>query len=135
MQTVRITAILLATVGLGLLYVAARHREPPVISIKTISPVMNFAHVRITGRVPRKAYTGKDGNYVSFSVDDGTAQIHVMAYRNVARRLIMTRNLPVAGDHVEVRGSLSTAANAEPKLYLKLADHLKITTEKADPKP
>jgi len=131
MVAVRVVAILLATVGLGLLYAAARHREPPVVQVSEITPVMNFAHVRVTGTVPRRAYIGKNGDYVSFSVDDGSGQIRVAAYRDVARRLIESKRLPNAGDQVEVRGSLSAAADSVPKLYLKLPGHLNITSSKA----
>ena len=128
MGAVRIVAILLATVGLGLLYAAARHREPPVVQIESITPVMNFAHVRIVGSVPRRAYVGKDGDYVSFSVEDDSGSLRVAAYRDVARKLVATRQLPKAGDQIEVRGSLSVAADSAPKLYLKLPGHLKIAT-------
>jgi hypothetical protein len=128
MVAVRIVAILLATVGLGLLYAAARHREPPVVQIESITPVMNFAHVRIVGSVSKRAYIGKDGDYISFSVADDSGSLRVAAYRDVARKLIATRHLPNAGDQVEVRGSLSVAADSAPKLYLKLPGHLTITT-------
>lgn len=128
MVVVRFVAILLATVGLSLLYAAARHREPPIIQIENITPVMNFAHVRIVGSVPKRAYVGKDGDYVSFSVDDGSGQIRIAAYRDVARKLIESKQLPKAGDRVEVRGGLSVEADSTPKLYLKLPGHLRITS-------
>ena len=134
MVAVKVIAVLLATVGLGLLFAAARHREPPVIQISEITPVMNFAHVRIVGAVPKRAYIGKDGDYVSFTVEDDSGQIRVAAYRDVARKLITSKHLPKAGDQVEVRGSLSVAADAVPKLYLKLPSHLEIIPGKASEK-
>lgn len=135
MVAVKVIAVLLATVGLGLLYVAARHRDPPVVQIREITPVMNFAHVRIIGIVPKRAYIGKDGDYVSFSVEDESGQIRIAAYRDVARKLIASKRLPEAGDLIEVRGSLSVAADSAPKLYLKLPSHLEITPGKVSEAP
>ncbi len=130
MVAVRLVAILLATVGLGLLYTAARHRDPPIVQIEDITPVMNFAHVRIVGSVPKRAYIGKGRDYVSFSVADGSGEIRVAAYRDVARRLIADKLYPKAGERVEVRGSLNVAADSVPKLYLKLPGHLKFITDR-----
>ncbi len=133
-SAMRIIAILLATAGLALLYAAAIHRETPLISIETITPAMNFAHVRVAGTVPKRAYIGKEGDYVSFAVDDGSGQIRGVAYRNVARALIAAGTLPEAGDRVEMRGSLSIAADSAPKLYIKTASHLTLTTPRSKPK-
>ena len=126
LQAIRIAAVLLATVGLALLYVTARHSEPPTVSISEITPVMNFAHVRVVGMVNRRAYISKDRAYVGFTIEDETGRLRVAAYRDVAKALIENAMLPAAGDRVEVRGSLSVTAESEPKLYLKTTDHLTI---------
>ena len=124
MRAMRGVAILLATVGLVLLYVASKHREPPRITISEITPVMNFAHVRVVGTVPRKAYISRDRTHVSFTITDETGSLRVVAYRNVAKALLETRAVPTVGDEVEVRGSLSISAKSNPKMYLKSPQHL-----------
>lgn len=133
LRTIRVTAILLATAGLALLYAAARHSSPPLVRISEITPVMNFAHIRVVGTINRKTYISTDRAYVGFTVDDGSGHLRVAAYRDVARALVEEARLPTAGDRVEVRGSLSVTAEDEPKLYLKAADHLMINPGSENP--
>ena len=153
-RSIRIVAILLATVGLFMLYMTARHRQPTLISIEDITPAMNFAHVRIVGSIKRKPYISKDKDYISFRVYGETAKsgsdletrsklnsrtynkprsLQVVAHREVAQALIANKLLPSAGDSVGVRGNLSVSAKSKNKLYLKTPNHLTIKTGK--PKP
>ncbi len=125
-QTIRIVAVLLATVGLFMLYMTARHREPPLIAIENITPAMNFAHVHIVGAVKRKPYISKDQDYISFRIYSDTGNIQVVAYRKVAQALIQNNQLPSAGDSVDVRGNLSVSAQSKIKLYIKTPNHLTI---------
>jgi tRNA(Ile2) C34 agmatinyltransferase TiaS len=118
-------AVVLATAGLFLLYMTAKHREPPLVSISEITPVMNFAHIRIEGEVRKKPYIGRDNEYLSFRVFDDSGSLQVVAYRETAKKLITENGLPHAGDRVDVRGNLSSSA-AKAKLYLKIPQHLTI---------
>jgi len=126
MRAMRLVALLLATAGLLLLYLTARHREPPLVRIADITPVMNFAQVRVAGTVSRKAYISRNRDSISFTVADDSGSIRVAAYRHVASALLESNQTPGAGDHVEVSGSLSVTADAMPKLYLKAPAHLSI---------
>lgn len=133
MRAIRWIALLLATAGLLCLYVAARHHDPPTIQIDTITPVMNFAHVSLAGRIPRKPYISADRNYVSFLLDDTTGTIRVAAYRNIAHALLSNNTLPESGNRVTVRGTLNLSAHDMPKLYLRNRDHLQIVTDSDTP--
>jgi hypothetical protein len=133
LKAIRVTAVLLATAGLLLLYVASRHSDPPLVGISEITPVMNFAHVRVSGTVTKRAYVSKDRGYVGFTIDDGSGRLRVVAYRNVAKTLFADKTLPAGGDEVDVRGSLSVSANSEPKLYLKSTDHLTTKSKRSRP--
>lgn len=146
-RLIRIIAIILATAGLFLLYMSAKHRQPPLQAIENITPSMNFAYIRITGIVKRKPYISKDKDYLSFRVysksssdsetHPGTnsnsnatikpSSIQVVAYREIAKLLIENGNLPSSGDTVSVRGSLSVSAKSNMKLYLKAVKHLSIS--------
>ncbi len=146
-QTIRIVAILLATVGLFMIYMTARHRQPPLVKIESITPAMNFAHVHIVGTVKRKPYISKDQEYISFRIYSESNQsgadletrsnsssrayirlksLQVVAHREVAQSLIENNLLPAIGDRVDVRGNLSVSAQSKTKLYLKAHNHLTI---------
>ena len=129
MRTIRIIAILLATVGLFLIYVTAKHRQPPLVAIENITPSMNFAHVHIAGVVKRKPYISQDQDYISFRIYGNNSSLKVVAYRKVAENLINKNLLPSAGDRVDVRGNLNVSAQSKIKLYLKIPDHLTIITD------
>ena len=134
MRIIRVAAILLATAGLLLLYIAAKHHEPPLILIGSITPVMNFAHVRVSGTVSKRPYKSRDGSSISFTIADDSGDLRVYAYRNVAKALLQDNaSLPAAGDRVELKGSLSISAEGTPKLYLKSAEHLTFISELSIP--
>jgi len=124
LRSLRIAAVILATLGLFLLYLGARIRQPPAVNIAQISPAMNFAHVRITGRVKRKPYIGKERDYISFllSGPDGHT-IKIFARGRTAKKMISDNCLPATGTAVSVRGELHVSANNKA-LELKLPAHL-----------
>ncbi len=123
-RLLRIIAIILSLGGLVLLYAAVRHREPPLITVNQVTPSMNFAHVRVAGEIQRPPYVSEDGQYAAFTVNDGTGQIRVAAYRAVASGLVHEHGLPHQGDQVEVRGNLGVSADCSVKLFLRSATHL-----------
>jgi tRNA(Ile2) C34 agmatinyltransferase TiaS len=132
--TIRISALLLATAGLFLLYLTAKHHDPPLITAAEITPAMNFAHIRISGNVRKKPYIARDHDYLSFRVYDESGSIQVVAYRKTAQKLISSNLLPAAGDSVTVRGNLSSSAS-KIKLYLKIPEHLMINPKTPTPTP
>ena len=128
LRVLRYGALLLAVAGLGALYVAARYRELPVIRIDEITPLMNYAYVRVAGTVERNAYVARRNgqvSYLSFSVNDGTGPLRVAAYRDVAEALAGRNMVPAAGMRVDAAGSLSVQAGGNVRLILQSAEQLK----------
>ena len=119
------TALLLAGVGLFLLVVIARRSEVPTADIQDINETMNWAYVRIEGRVTRYPSYDQESGYLSFWVDDGSGEILVAAYRNESQALVSDGRVPAIGDQVSVQGTLRVKQNY-PSLTLNVAEHLVI---------
>lgn len=125
----RYASLLLGIVGLFLLYLMATNKEIPTVEISSIQPTMNFAYVRIEGEVVSDTRVYRDGDRITglaFTVDDGTGEIGVKAYRGEAVDLVEQNKLPRRGDHVSVAGSLSVAAERDVVLRLQVTEHLDI---------
>jgi len=134
LKHLRYAALILGMGGLGLLHFAASHSEIPVTQIEAITPMMNFAHVRIVGKVPRRAYVSRkhgEVDYLSFLVADRTGELRVTAYRDVARALVEQDRVPEKGAWVDVAGTLSIAAGGQVKLRLYTAERLSIKGREA----
>jgi DNA/RNA endonuclease YhcR with UshA esterase domain len=132
----RYAALVLGTVGLGMLYLAALHREIPVVKIGEIKPAMNLATVRVAGDVSSDARVFKEGDRVRslrFTVDDGSGEILVQAYKSQAQALVDKYGVPRLGDHVEVAGSLTVSADDDVALRLQVPEQLVLT--RTDTKP
>jgi hypothetical protein len=96
-------SVLLATVGLALLWTASQRRDLPLVQVADIQPTMNFAYVRIQGRVVSDARVFQEGgrvNSLRFSVDDGTGELDVRALRDHARVLADSDRVPQGGDRI-----------------------------------
>lgn len=123
----RYAALLLATVGLGLLYVMARMKETPVIRIGELKPTMNFAYVKVAGTVSGDARLFKEGNRIRtlrFMVDDGSGEIMVTAYRAQAEALAAQDRIPRMGDRVEVIGTIAMTGDDTVSLRLQVPEQL-----------
>ena len=128
-RVLRVAALLLATVGLFLLYLMATHREVPLIKIGDVKPTMNMAYVRVAGTVSGDARMFKEGGRIRsmrFMVDDGTGEISVNAYSAQAQALADAGRVPRLGDQVDVAGSLGISADDNIVLRLQVPDHLVI---------
>ena len=105
----RDVALVLGTLGLGLLYLTAIHREAPTVKIGEIRPSMNFSAVRVVGKVSTDARVFKEGDRVQtlrFTVDDGTGEVVIQAYKAQAQAVVDRYGLPREGDSVDVSGRL-----------------------------
>lgn len=123
----RYAALLMAVLGLGLLYLMAIHRTVPLMKVSDIRPTMNFAYVRVAGKVSGDVRVYKKGDRISslrFFVDDGTGEIPVTAYRSQAETLAQQDKLPRAGDQIEVAGSLAVMADDNIQMRLQVPDQL-----------
>lgn len=137
-RATRYAAVFLSIVGLILLYWMAISSKIQTVNIGDISPTMNFAYVRIEGRVtgePRVFKENGKARSLRFDVDDGTGEIRVSAYQTQARELLEQDILPHAGDHISVAGSLSVSADDRLMLRIQVANQVTLTRVEAHPIP
>jgi uncharacterized OB-fold protein len=137
LRVLRLAAVLLATVGLFLLWLMAIHREIPLIKIADIQPTMNFALVRVAGQATGDARTFREAGKIRslrFMVIDGTGDLAVNAYGKAAEQMALYDRIPRAGDPVEVTGSLTVSADENVSLRMQSGDALKLQrAEKVTP--
>ena len=125
-RTVKMFAVILATVGLAILWFAATRAEVPLIQIGQASATMNLAYVRIAGHCIRAPSYDPDGEYLSFSIGDETGEIRVSAYRAETRQIVAQNRVPALGDWVEVAGTLRVREDFL-SLTINVPDQLQIT--------
>lgn len=131
----RIMALLVGVVGLGLLYLMSTRHELPLIRIADIQRTMNFAFVRVQGTVTSDARLFSEGGQiasVAFTINDGSEELDVRAYRAKARELVEADLLPRSGDRVTVGGSLQVSADS---MAMWIADKSLIHIERAEIRP
>ena len=107
----RWAAVLLSTVGLVLLWLMARTREPELVRIGDIEATMNFGVVRLAGEVRNDPRPFKNGNGMSFNVNDGSGSIVVFV--DQAQRKAMTEGglVPRRGDGIDFVAQLQSSAS------------------------
>ena len=109
LRMLRITAMATALGGLLLLHLYSTHRELPLVGIGEISPVMNFATVRIQGTLESDARKLRGGS-VLYVVDDGTGTL--AAFADPPKE----GQLPLAGSRIFLEGSLNVGAGDEVRM-------------------
>lgn len=127
----RWAAVLLATVGLFLLYLMARYREVPVVQLGSIEPTMNFGQIRVVGTVASDAKPFRSGRGMSFNVDDGTGQMVVFTTERQMKEMADQGLTPRAGDQIEFNAQLNLS---DDKSNLKLSSLNNFKLEKAPAK-
>jgi len=128
LRSIRYGALVLAVAGLFFLHLMSSHSDVPLVKVSEITPMMNFALVRISGVVVKEAYVGNKKGRVdtaSFTVDDGSGQIRVAAYSTLARELVEGKHLPGARAKVDVVGSLNVSAGGNLRLILRSAGDIR----------
>ena len=107
----RWAAVLLSTVGLVLLYLMAKTRDPDPVLIGEITPTMNFGVVRISGSVRNDPRPFKNGNGMSFTVSDDSGSIIVFV--DQAQRAAMAENglAPRKGDAIDFVAQLQASSS------------------------
>ena len=121
----RYASLLLAVLGLAFLYLSTTRRDIPLVRIADITPLMNYASVRVAGALVEKPYVKREDGvvgYIAFTIDDGSGRLRVTADGRVARTLAGRRTLPGAGSQVGAAGSLSVPAEGMARLRLQAAD-------------
>ncbi len=109
LKVLRIAALVVALGGLFLLHLYAVHRELPLVRIGEITPMMNFASVRVEGVLESDARRIRSGSLL-YVVNDGTGTIPVFFDRSAGEKL------PKAGTRVLVVGSLGVGAGNKVRL-------------------
>jgi hypothetical protein len=129
----RRVSLLLALLGLAGLHLAVLSRDAPRIRATEVSGMMQYAFVRVDGSVRRDAYESRyrgRTSYMSFPVHDGSGEIRVAAYGDVARALREQKRIPKRGDRVVVRGTLDFSTYRQPRIVLRAVDDLCLTRGK-----
>ncbi len=119
---IRWAAILLATVGLFLLYLMAVYRDVPVVLLGNIQPTMNFGQIRVIGQAESDARAFRSGGGMGFNVSDGTDTMIVFISKNQVEELTQKNLIPKAGDAVDFVGSLSISDEKSSLRLLSVGD-------------
>lgn len=114
----RWAAVLLATIGLFLLYLMAKNREIPVVQLGKIEPTWNFGLIRVEGTVATDARPFKSGRGMSFNVDDGTGRMVVFTTERQMEALKEQNLVPKAGDRIAFDAQLNIS---DDKSNLKIS--------------
>lgn len=99
------------------------------MKIGRITPMMNFAQVKIRGTVERTPYVTKkneDITYASFLVRDETGVLRVTSYDDVSSELAQMDHIPRKGDLIEAVGVLSVSAGNKTRINLRSPGNLTI---------
>ena len=119
----------MAPIGIGVLYLMASNQTLPLKQVADLSPAMNYGHIRVQGtvtRAPLIRHYEDDVDYVSFTIDDGTGRIRVLAYRDTALSLSIDGNIPTEGDQVVAGGVLNIRNKQNRSLTINQAAALTI---------
>jgi len=131
-RATRYAAVLLAVIGLALLYWMSVTAPIQTIKIGDIKPTMNFAFIRVEGTVSSDARIfQKNGRTasLSFSVDDGTGDLSIRAYRDQAKEMVEQNIIPRIGDKIAVAGGLSVSSD---KVFLRVQTPKQIQLSSAE---
>lgn len=124
----RWAAVLLATIGLFLLYLMAKNREIPVVQLGKIEPTWNFGLIRVEGTVATDARPFKSGRGMSFNVDDGTGRMVVFTTERQMEALKEMNLVPKAGDRIAFDAQLNIS---DDKSNLKISGLKTFVLERA----
>ena len=118
---IRWAAILLSTVGLVLLYLMAKTREPELIQIGDIETTMNFGSVRLVGEVRNDSRPFKSGNGMSFNVSDGSGTIIVFVDQAQRKTMVDEGLVPRKGDGIDFVAQLQASSSGNSARIRSLA--------------
>ncbi len=109
LRVFKLLSVLVSTVGLALLLFYARTIQPPLITIDSLTPLTNFAQVRIRGTVERSFGIHPQWGSLSFVLAQKgktgeVNRIRVSAYGKVASEVAALNNVPQEGDELTVQG-------------------------------
>jgi hypothetical protein len=130
LRYLRYAALALAVTGLLLLYRSSGHTGVPRSRISELTPMMNFARVRVSGRILKDPLIirrqGKI-DYASFLVDDGSGIAQVVAYRNLARRFEDGLRLPARQMEADITGRLRIDGDGRARVYPDTPEQIRLS--------
>ena len=131
LKFLRISALIIAIVGLICLQLMAMHREIPVKSIASINPAMNFGYITVIGKAARPMRFYRNGDKISsfyLYLEDETGDIKVSGFKNVAQELNKAGVSVRKGDKVKVSGTVKVKDNSV-SLLLQNVKHFEVITD------
>jgi DNA/RNA endonuclease YhcR with UshA esterase domain len=106
-RLVKVIAVVLATIGMAILWLAATRSAVPRISIAQAGATTNMAYARIEGWVVRAPTYYPDSGYLAYTLTDESGdEIAISAYRKETDALRAEGRIPALGDRVSVAGTL-----------------------------
>ncbi|MEN3044947.1 MAG: OB-fold nucleic acid binding domain-containing protein [Candidatus Hydrothermales bacterium] len=132
-EFLRWSSLLIAIAGVIFLFISARTEDAPLVKVVDLKPTMNFAKVKMQGIVESSPYYDEEkGGYLSFWLNDGTGNIKVRAFKDVAKEIIEKKIYPSIGDSVFLKGTLYAKENflltieKSEDLKIKIPNHLNV---------
>ncbi len=132
LRTTKWVAVILATLGMAVLWWLAREVEIPTITVEDATRLMNFGYVRLKGHVVRSPTYDAGSGYLGFWVADETGEVYVSAYREVTEDLLARNVIPAVGDRATVAGTLRIRDD-HIALTLNVPEHLMLERPEAVP--
>jgi hypothetical protein len=129
-RLLRWAAVLLAVVGVALLWLAASRQEAPRVAMREITPSFHGARVCVSGQLaaaPRLVRRGGRADYVGMTLcAPGGAEVRV-SVSGVAADALVRRGLPPVGSLVEAVGRLDVQAGRRPCLRVAESTAVRMT--------
>ncbi len=126
MRVFRYGSLVVALVGLALLWFFSLRSPVPEMKIGQVQSTMNFAYVRVAGKVTRPPSYDAEGGYLGFWIQDDTGEMMVSSYRSTTQELVAKGLLPDVGDDVILEGTLRIREDT-PSLTLASAETVRLT--------
>ncbi|MBN1178027.1 MAG: hypothetical protein JXD18_02370 [Anaerolineae bacterium] len=131
-RTIKRTAVLLSTLGLAILWLAATRAEIPTVPLSQVGATANMAYVRVAGWVTRDPTYYADSGYLAFTLQDSTgAEVRVSAYRSETEALRAVGAIPALGDWVSVAGTLRVREDSVA-LTVNAPEHVALSRPEAE---
>lgn len=128
LRALRRAILPLATLALLALLASARLRLPPRVSTCSFAPSMNFATVRVCGRVLGrvKHWRQERGDSLAFQLADSNGVLRVAVDSAASMELIRRDAVPGAGTCLDVCGTLQVRQGQRPLLRVHSARQLRV---------
>jgi DNA/RNA endonuclease YhcR with UshA esterase domain len=106
LRVFRYSSLAVALAGLAVLWFFSQRSAVPTVKIGQAQATMNFAYVRVAGRVVELPSYDPASDYLSFWIEDDSGQMLVSSYRSTTQELVRAGRVPDVGDEVTLEGTL-----------------------------